>query len=80
MPQIYESPDGGQTVYVREMGSKNKKLHYVSPAKTAEMKETLLTQEWLDIRHTAKDNPALQKSVDHLIIMYRLIKDGNSKT
>lgn len=80
MPQIYESPDGGQTVYVRELGSKEKKLHYVSPAKTTEMKETLLTQEWLDIRHVAKDNPALQKSVDHLIMMYRLIKNGNSKT
>ncbi len=80
MPQIFESPDGGQTVYVRELGSKEKKLHYVSPSAKAEMKETLLTQEWLDIRHLAKDNPALQKSVDHLIMMYRLIKNGNSKT
>lgn len=80
MPQIFESPDGGQTVYVREMGSKEKKLHSISPALKTEMKETLLTQEWLDIRHTAKDNPALQKSVDHIIMMYRLIKDGNSKT
>jgi hypothetical protein len=80
MPQIFESPDGGQTVYVREMGSREKKLHSISPALKAEMKETLLTQEWLDIRHAAKDNPALQKSVDHLIMMYRLIKDGNSET
>lgn len=80
MPQIYESPDGGKTVYVREIGGKEKKLHYVSPAAKAEMKETLLAQEWLDIRHTAKDNPALQKSVDQLIMMYRLIKDGNRKT
>ena len=46
----------------------------------AEMKETLLTQEWLEIRHAAKENPALQKSVDHLIMMYRLTKNGNSKT
>lgn len=80
MPKIYESPDGGQTVYVREMGGKEKKLHSVSPALKAEMKETLLTQEWLDIRHAAKDNPALQKSVDHLIMLYRLTNNGNSKT
>ena len=80
MPQIFESPDGGKTVYVREMGSKDKKLHYVSPALKAEMKETLLTQEWLDIRHAAKDNPALQKSVDHIIMLYRLMKNGNSET
>ena len=80
MPRIYESPDGGQTVYVRELGGREKKLHYVSPVAKAEMKETLLTQEWLEIRHAAKENPALQKSVDHLIMMYRLTKNGNSKT
>jgi hypothetical protein len=80
MPQIFESPDGGQTVYVREIGSKEKKLHSISPALKAEMKETLLTQEWLDIRHAGKENPALQKSIDHLIMIYRLTKDGNSKT
>jgi hypothetical protein len=80
MPRIFESPDGGMTVYTREVGSKEKKLHYVSPTAKAEMKETLLTQEWLDIRHAAKSNPALQKSVDHLIMMYRLIKNGNSET
>lgn len=80
MPQIYESPDNGNTVYVREIGGKEKKLHSVSPALKAEMKETLLTQEWLEIRHAARNNPALQKSVDHLIMMYRLTKDGSSKT
>lgn len=78
--QIFESPDGGKTVYVREMGGKERKLHYVSPAATAEMKETLLTQEWLEIRHAAKDNAALQKAVDHLILLYRLAQNGNSET
>lgn len=78
--KIYESPDGGKTVYVREMGGKNKKLHYVSPAATEEMKDILLTQEWLDIRNTAKEHPALQKTVEQLIMMYRLIQNDNSKT
>lgn len=78
--QIFESPDGGKTVYVREMGGQARKLHYVSPAATAEMKETLLTQEWLEIRHAAKENPALQKAVDHLILLYRLAQNGNSET
>jgi hypothetical protein len=80
MPKIFESPDGGQTVYVRELGSKEKTLHYVSPSLKTEMKETLLTQEWLDIRHLAKENSTLQKSVDQLIMLYRLIKNGNSET
>jgi hypothetical protein len=80
MPKISESPDGGMTVYVRELGSKEKTLHYVSPAAKTAMKETLLTQEWLDIRHAAKSNPALQKSVDQLILLYRLTQNGRSET
>lgn len=80
MPQIFESPDGGKTVYVREMGSSIKKLHYASPEDTADMREILLRQEWLDIRHAAKENPALQKSVDHIIMLYRITKDGNTQT
>jgi hypothetical protein len=81
MPQIYESPDDGKTVYVREVGSKVKKLHYVSPVEKEEMKDVLLRQEWSDIRHAAKENPTLQKSVDQLIMLYRLMKNnGDSKT
>lgn len=79
MTQIFESPDGGQTVYTREIGGKEKKLYYVSPAAVTDMKETLLTQEWLNIRHVAKNNPALQKSVEHLIMMYRMIQNDNTK-
>lgn len=80
MSKIYESPDGGKTVYVREIGCKEKTLSYISPSAKADMKETLLTQEWLDIRHAAKDNPTLQKSADQLILLYRLIKNGSSET
>lgn len=77
---IFESPDNGQTVYKRNLGDIERTLHYVSPKNTAAMKETLLTQEWLDIRHAAKENPALQKSIEHIIMLYRLTKNGNSKT
>lgn len=80
MPKIFESPDHGETVYVRELGSKDKKLYDISPAAVKEMKETLLTREWLDIRHAARQHPALQKSVDHVIMLYRLIQNGNSET
>jgi len=74
MTKVYESPDGGQTVYVREIGSTEKKIHSVSPALKTEMKDILLTQEWLEIRHAAKENIALQKAVDNTLMIYRLIK------
>lgn len=75
--KIYESPDGGETVYVREMGGKERTLHYVSPSAKKDMKEILLTQEWLAIRQAARENPSLQKSVDHLITIYRLLQNDN---
>lgn len=74
MTQIFESPDGGKTVYVREMGGKDRKIHSVSPAAKEEMKEILLVQEWLQIRHAAKDNPALKKAVENALLIYRLTK------
>lgn len=77
MTKIYESPDGGKTVYVREMGGKEKKIHYVSPSAVEDMKETLLAQEWMEIRHAAELHPALQKSVDHCKLLYRMIKYGS---
>jgi hypothetical protein len=80
MPRIYESPDGGKTVYVREMGSKEKKLHYVSPSAKEDIKDSLERMEWNEIRHVAKDNPALQKAVDHVKLLYQIIKNGNSET
>jgi hypothetical protein len=77
MTKIYESSDGGKTVYVREMGGKEKKIHYVSPSAVEDMKETLLVQEWMEIRHAAERHPALQKSVDHCKLLYRMIKYGS---
>lgn len=76
--QIFESPDGGKTVYVREMGSKVRKLHYVSPSAVEEIKETEERLEWNEIRHAAKDNPALQKAVDHVKLLYQIIKNSNN--
>ena len=78
--KIFESPDGGKTVFVRELGGREKKLHYVSPSATEEIKETQERLEWNEIRHLAKDNPALQKAVDHVKLLYQIIKNGNSKT
>lgn len=36
--------------------------------------------EWNDILYEGKKNPTLQKSIDQLIMLYRLIKNGDSKT
>jgi hypothetical protein len=59
-PKIYESPDGGKTIRVRESGV------------IAQMKESIL---WSDIRRAAKTDPVLQEALDRAIILYQLSKE-----
>ena len=71
---IYESPDGGQTVYARESGSKERKL--VGESLSVKTNRELMqeSQLWHDIRVAARDNPALQEALDRVIIIYNLSK------
>ena len=71
---IYESPDGGQTVYAREFGSKERKL--VGESLSVKTNRELMqeSQLWHDIRVAARDNPALQDALDRAIIIYNLSK------
>jgi hypothetical protein len=75
MAKIYESPDNGETVYVRDMGSTDRKLHYVSSKQTdllEQMREDLL---WGSIRRTARIDPGLQELLDCAIMYYKLKYD-----
>ena len=71
---IYESPDGGQTVYARESGSKERKL--VGESLSVKTNRELMqeSQLWHDIRVAARDNPTLQEALDRVIIIYNLSK------
>jgi hypothetical protein len=77
MTQIYESPDGGETVYVRNMGSHDRELHYVSSKQTNLMNRIQEDQLWDQICEYARTHPALQAELDRVIIVYNLIKDSN---
>lgn len=71
---IYESPDGGETIYVREQGSTQRQLHSQSPRAIdlhAQIKEDQL---WGNIRRAAKTNPTLQRALDEAILIYNLSK------
>lgn len=74
MAQIFESPDGGETVYVRESGSTERHLHRQSPKAISKWEELKSNQLWYDIRQAAKTNPTLQKALDECIVIYHLSK------
>lgn len=76
MPKIFESPDGGETVYVREIGQPERTL--VSETETVRSKWDQIQEDklWGNIRRKAKGHPALQAELDRVIMFYNLIKDN----
>jgi hypothetical protein len=69
---VFESPDGGETVYARQFGSAERKLHSMSERARDLLVEAEETVLWQEIRAAAKANPALQKALDRAILIYKL--------
>ena len=68
---IFESPDGGQTIYQRNSGSGLREL-------VTEKNKTLISfQQWQDIVKLSKTNLAIKESLDQLIVLYELSKENN---
>jgi hypothetical protein len=72
MTDIYESPDGGHTIYVRKHGSNERSLY----KEDTYAKNIKRQQEWYQIWSHKDSNPALQKAVERVIMIYRLSKDN----
>jgi len=71
---IYESPDGGETIYVRESGSSQRQLHSQSPRAVDLHEQIKEDQLWGEIRRAAKTNPALKHALDEVVLIYTLSK------
>ena len=74
--KIYESPDGGRTVYKREIGSLGRELIKEDKALHNEIMENQL---WSDIRQAAKNNPSIQEALDRIKITYYLSNEYEKK-
>ena len=71
---IYESPDGGKTVYSRKSGDTFGKLHHVDPA---HLKEQEITTRWANLKEAvfmADSDPAMNDLIEKVEIYYRLKK------
>ena len=70
---IYESPDGGRTIYSRDIGSIEKKLIY-------ESSEILISRRWTDLQDIiklAETEPSLNDAIEKVEMLYALLKDNN---
>jgi len=75
MAKIFESPDGGETVYVREAGSTDQALHSESEKRKSLHDDIKESQLWGNIHRAAKTNPALQEALDRVKVTYYLTAD-----
>ena len=71
---IFESPDGGKTVYRRVSVSQCRELHWVSDEKKAEIEREDENFLWQNILDAAKRNPALKDALDRARVIYELSK------
>lgn len=72
---IYESPDGGKTVYSRVSGDPSgvRQLHSISPELQEHIEKVNREQQWMDILRASERSPALQDAIDRVIVIYELI-------
>ena len=70
---IYESPDGGETVYAREFGALPESRVMIGQSWRA--KEQIEKRLWVEIYDKRNQNTALQSAVEQCIIIYKLSED-----
>jgi len=71
---VFESPDGGRTVYARRPGSTVRELHRQDPELQRELEELEQQKRWVDIFSARRDNPELNNLCEKIEIFYELSK------
>jgi len=69
---IYESPDGGRTVYARRPGSSKRELYSQDPELQLELAELEREKRWVDIFGARKSNAELDRLCEQIEILYEL--------
>jgi len=73
---IYESPDGGRTVYARRPGATQRSLYSQDPNLQLELAELEREKRWVDIFGARKLNPELDRLCEQVEILYELRKES----
>ena len=75
MTDIFESPDKGETIYVRQTGSTDRYLVKENTSLISQIREDQL---WGNIRRAAETNKTLADILDQAKMVYALIKKENN--
>jgi hypothetical protein len=71
---IFESPDGGRTVFARQPGNNSRSLHYQDPKLKQELQELEAKRRWAEIFEARSNNVALDELCNKVEVLYELIK------
>ena len=69
---IFESPDGGRSVYARKPGTIKRELYSQDPSLQQELKELEQQKRWVDIFQARQDNTELDRLCEQVEILYEL--------
>lgn len=74
MAMIYESPDGGKTIYGRLPGETQRTLVHQDPEVIETLESIKEDKLWGEIRRKAKNHDELKRMLNAVKIYYNLIK------
>jgi hypothetical protein len=69
---IFESPDGGRTVYARQPNSSKRELHYQDPNLQQELRDIERQKRWVEIFQARRDHAELDHLCEQVEILYEL--------
>jgi len=75
---VFESPDGGHTVYRRHPGKLDRELHSMDSHAQDKLDTLKEDKLWGGIRRAAKTDPALKEMLDQVRVYYELKHNAES--
>jgi hypothetical protein len=69
---VFESPDGGRTVYARNPGATKRELHWQDPKLQQELRDLERSKRWVEIFQARRDNAELDHLCEQVEILYEL--------
>lgn len=71
---VFESPDGGRTVYARNPGQQNRELHLQDPELEKDLLKLRQQERWQYILAERSTNPAINELCEQIEVLYELSK------
>jgi hypothetical protein len=71
---VFESPDGGRTVYARKPGDTRRELHRQDPKLQQELRDLESQRRWTEIFLARRDNAELNDLCEKVELLYELRK------